>query len=84
MEKEICAKLRREIFAEKCKPTQLLREFQRWKGLMSRPTVKQELSSERETLVAQLREQFMQMREDFVTRTGQKFDAQAAGFERPP
>jgi len=44
MEKEICQKLRKEIFAEgKATPSQLLREFQRWKGLLSKDSIKKEL-----------------------------------------
>jgi hypothetical protein len=44
VEKEICQKLRKEIFAEgKATPNQLLREFQRWKGLMSKDSIKKEL-----------------------------------------
>jgi hypothetical protein len=45
MEKEICQKLRKEIFAEgKATPTQLLRDFQRWKGLLSKDSIKKELT----------------------------------------
>lgn len=44
MEKEICQKLRKEIFQDgKATPSQLLREFQRWKGLLSKETIKKEL-----------------------------------------
>lgn len=43
MEKEICQKLRKEIFTEKLTPSQLLREFQRWKGLLSKESIKKEL-----------------------------------------
>lgn len=51
MEKEICQKLRKEIFSDKLTPSQLLREFQRWKGLMSKESIKKELQSERESLL---------------------------------
>ena len=51
MEKEICAKLRKEIFQEKMTPSQLLREFQRWKGWLSKDSIKLEMKSERESLL---------------------------------
>jgi hypothetical protein len=55
MEKEICQKLRKEILAEgKASPSTLLREFQRWKGLLSKDSIKRELKQERETVQAQL------------------------------
>lgn len=54
MEKEICQKLRKEIFSDKLTPSQLLREFQRWKGLLSKDSIKKELQSERESLLVQL------------------------------
>lgn len=44
VEKEICGKLRKEIFAEQTStPTQLMREFQRWKGLMGKGSIQEEL-----------------------------------------
>jgi dynein heavy chain 2 len=73
MEKELCTRLRKEILGDKTNPSQLLREFQRWKGLMSRPTIKAELQGERESLLADLCDQVTQMKDEFESRTGQKF-----------
>ena len=55
VEKEICQKLRKEIFSEgSSTPTQLMREFQRWKGLMSKESIQKELHQERENLVSEM------------------------------
>ena len=83
MEKEICSKLRKEIFAEKSTPTQLLREFQRWKGLLSKDSIKKELQSERESLLVQLSSEVKKTKEEFEARTGQSLE-QIPGMEKPP
>jgi len=54
MEKEICTKLRKEMFQEKMSASQQLREFQRWKGWLSKDSIKLEMKSERESLLMQL------------------------------
>ena len=52
VEKEICEKLRKEVFQEPSStPTQLMREFQRWKGLMGKDSIRKALGQERENLV---------------------------------
>ena len=44
MEKEICAKLRSDYLSDaKATASQQLREFQRWKGLLSKESIKREL-----------------------------------------
>ena len=44
MEKEICQKLRSDYFSDsKATASQQLREFQRWKGLLSKDSIKREL-----------------------------------------
>ena len=83
MEKEICSKLRKEIFTEKLTPSQLLREFQRWKGLLSKDSIKKELQNERENLLVQLSQEVRKMKEDFEARTGQSLE-QIPGMEKPP
>lgn len=83
MEKEICAKLRKEIFEEKSTPSQLLREFQRWKGLMSKESIKRELQSERESLLVQLASEVRKIKEDFEAKAGQSME-QIPGIEKPP
>lgn len=71
MEKEICQKLRKEIFAEaKSTPMQLLREFQRWKGLLGKDSIKKELQQERESLLAQLLDEVLKSKHEFEARTG--------------
>jgi dynein heavy chain 2 len=71
VEKEICQKLRKEIFQETSStPTQLMREFQRWKGLLSKDSIQTELQQERENLVTQMTGEIKKMGEDFNMRTG--------------
>lgn len=85
MEKEIVNKLKNEIFAEKTQtPTQQLREFQRWKGLVSKDSIKTLLKSERESLLQQLMSDLRKIKEDFEGRTGQSLEQQIPGMDRPP
>ena len=83
-EKEICQKLRKAVFAEQSStPTQLMREFQRWKGLMSKESIQRELQQERENLVAQMIGEVKKMVADFNMRTGQSIES-VPGMEKPP
>ena len=44
MEKEICSKLRSDYLSDaKATASQQLREFQRWKGLLSKESIKREM-----------------------------------------
>ena len=44
MEREICTKLRTQYFSDaKASASQQLREFQRWKGLLSKESIKREM-----------------------------------------
>jgi dynein heavy chain 2 len=84
VEKEICQKLRKEIFQETSStPTQLMREFQRWKGLLGKGSIQTELQHERENLVTQMTGEIKKMGEDFNMRTGQSIES-IPGMEKPP
>lgn len=84
VEKEICGKLRKEIFSEKqSSPTQLMREFQRWKGLMGKASIQKELQQERENLVNEMTGEIKKIGEDFAMRTGQSIES-IPGMEKPP
>ena len=78
MENELCDRLRKEIFAEKCEPTQRLREFQRWKGLLSIERIKSELKSERSSLLTELISYIGKIAEDFDSKSG------SSGINKPP
>mmetsp|Transcript_23934 Transcript_23934/g.36629 ORF Transcript_23934/g.36629 Transcript_23934/m.36629 type:complete len:142 (+) Transcript_23934:1264-1689(+) len=60
-----------------------MREFQRWKGLMSKPSIQKELFQERENLVAQLIGEIKKINEEFNMRTGQSIES-VPGMEKPP
>lgn len=47
-----------------------MREFQRWKGLLSKDSIQKELQQERENLVTQMVGEVKKMGEDFNMRTG--------------
>ena len=83
IEGEIVAKLRKEIFAEKLSPTQLLREFRRWRGLFNLPAIKTAFIAEREALLVSLISEANQLKEEFETRSGQRVDV-VPGMENPP
>lgn len=84
VEKEICQKLRKEVFQEPSStPTQLMREFQRWKGLMGKESIRKALAQERENLVTQMVGEVEKMGEDFNARTGQSMET-IPGMEKPP
>lgn len=72
MENELCDKLRKEIFAEKCEPTQRLREFQRWKGLLSVDNIKADLKNERASLLTELISYINKVGSDFESKANQK------------
>ena len=84
MEKEICAKLRSDYLSDtKATASQQLREFQRWKGLLSKESIKRELQQDRETLLARITGEVAKFKEEFNMRTGQSLDA-IPGMEKPP
>ena len=84
VEKGICVKLRKEIFQDNTStPIQMMRECQRWKGLMSLVSIKKELHQERENLVTQLIGEIKKQGEDFNMRTGQSIES-VPGVEKPP
>lgn len=84
MEREISTKLRNELFTEKTlTPVQQLREFQRWKGLLAKASIKRLLQAERESLLQQLVSDLRKTKEDFDQRTGQSME-QIPGQDRPP
>jgi dynein heavy chain 2 len=87
VEKEICQKLRKEIFRDEAAgggtPTQLMRECQRWKGLMSKDSIRRALEQERANLVTQMIGEVEKMAEDFNARTGQSMET-IPGREKPP
>jgi len=60
-----------------------MREFQRWKGLMSKDSIQKELQQERENLVTQMIGEVRKMAEDFAMRTGQSIES-VPGLEKPP
>ena len=72
IEKEICTKLRGQFNSDgKATPSQQLREFQRWKGLLSKDSIKKEMMTERENLLTQLISEVEQKyKVDFENRTG--------------
>ena len=71
MEREICNKLRTTYFSNaKASPSQQLREFQRWKGLLSKESIKREMQQDRETLLQLLINEVAKFREEFNMRTG--------------
>jgi len=72
IEKEICTKLRSQLNTDgKATPSQQLREFQRWKGLLGKASIKMEMQTERESLVSQLIAEVEQKyKVDFENRTG--------------
>ena len=84
MEREICTKLRTTYFSDaKASASQQLREFQRWKGLLSKESIKREMQQDRETLLQLLINEVGKFREEFNMRTGQSLDA-IPGHEKPP
>ncbi|CAL1541204.1 unnamed protein product [Lymnaea stagnalis] len=66
----IAGKLRNQFRQLDQNPQQLLREFQRYKELVKRPTITKELIAERETLLGQLITYIRQVSEEFNSRTG--------------
>lgn len=68
-ENVIAGKLRSQFKELEGSSSQLLREFQRYKLLVARPHISQELISERETLLAQLSAQTTALKADFSKRS---------------
>jgi len=64
-------------------PTQLMREFQRWKGLMGKESIRKALAQERANLVTQMVGEVEKLGEDFNARTGQSMET-IPGMEKPP
>ncbi|XP_074649972.1 cytoplasmic dynein 2 heavy chain 1-like [Tubulanus polymorphus] len=78
-EQRIAVKLRTQFRGLDANSHQLLREFQRYKELIQRPSISKELMSERETLLGQLTVYIRSIRDDFLQRTGH-----TAGSKKPP
>ncbi|XP_071951365.1 cytoplasmic dynein 2 heavy chain 1-like isoform X2 [Antedon mediterranea] len=70
-EQRIAGKLRGQFQKLSKNSHQLLREFQRYKELVKRDSVKKELVSERETLLQQLQQYIKIIKEDFNTRVNE-------------
>ncbi|XP_033109038.1 cytoplasmic dynein 2 heavy chain 1-like [Anneissia japonica] len=70
-EQRIAGKLRAQFRNLSKNSHQLLREFQRYKELIKRDSVKKELVSERETLLQQLQQYIKNIKEDFNTRVNE-------------
>ena len=84
IEESICVKLQKEIFqGTSSTGTQLMRECQKWKGLLSNQNIKQALSKELEKLVITMVAEVEKIREDFLHRTG-KSNVNIPGKEKPP
>ena len=84
-EKEICAKLLKELYVTKeVTATQRMREMQRWGGLMKRPSVQSELIQERKTVVEGVLAEIQRMREDFAARSASVSLDWIPNYERPP
>lgn len=60
-----------------------MRELQRWRGLMGKPSIQKELQQERENLVTQMAGEIKVMAEEFNMRTGQSIES-IPGMEKPP
>lgn len=59
----------------------ILREMQRWQGLLQRENILKELTSERENLLASLILKIEEIKDDFENRTGQKLES---NYDKPP
>ncbi|XP_013392185.1 cytoplasmic dynein 2 heavy chain 1, partial [Lingula anatina] len=68
-EQRIAGKLRSQFRSMQANSQQLLREFQRYKELIKRPSISKEMVAERETLLGQLTVFIKQIRDDFTQRT---------------
>ncbi|PAA68244.1 hypothetical protein BOX15_Mlig013490g1 [Macrostomum lignano] len=68
-EARVVGKLRGQLRQCEGRPQQLLKEFQRYKELVRRPTIGNELLAEREQLLGQLTLHAKQLRDEFVQRT---------------
>uniref|UniRef100_A0A7M5UV62 Cytoplasmic dynein 2 heavy chain 1 n=1 Tax=Clytia hemisphaerica TaxID=252671 RepID=A0A7M5UV62_9CNID len=68
-EERIATKLREKLSVSKAKSFQLLREFQRYKELINRPSIKKALTAERETLIGQLYEYVKSLKSDFQSKS---------------
>ncbi|XP_066286377.1 cytoplasmic dynein 2 heavy chain 1-like isoform X1 [Branchiostoma lanceolatum] len=69
VEQRVASKLRSRLLELQAKPHQLLREFQRYRELVKRPSISQELVAEREMLLSQLQVYVKGMRDDFRDRS---------------
>jgi len=68
-ELRIASKLRSKFHHLEAQPHQLLREFQRYRELVKRPSISKELIPERETLLGQLSGYIRSVRDDFASRS---------------
>ncbi|KAK3801155.1 hypothetical protein RRG08_006872 [Elysia crispata] len=82
-QQRIAGKLRNQFRQLDQNPQQLLREFQRYKELVKRPTITKELVAERETLLGQQIMYIRQMNEDFNSRTGRGNKSIPKGMNNP-
>lgn len=69
IERHIAGNLQKQMSKLTDRPQQLLREFQKFKNLISRPNIGNVLISERQTLLAQLITHVEQLEGDFETRS---------------
>ncbi|KAM7436007.1 Cytoplasmic dynein 2 heavy chain 1 [Porites harrisoni] len=82
-EQKIAGKLRQQLSDLSAKSHQLLREFQRYKELVKRPSISKELSPERETLLGQLTVYIKGIRDDFIARTQNSYSGNKDGSGPP-
>ncbi|XP_067663541.1 cytoplasmic dynein 2 heavy chain 1-like isoform X1 [Haliotis asinina] len=82
-EQKLAGKLRTQFRALDGNPQQMLREFQRYKDLIRRPTISKEMVSERETLLGQLTVNIRQISDDFNNRTGGRGKGMPKGKNLP-
>ena len=69
IERHIASNLQKKMSKMASRPQQLLREFQKYRNLISRPNIGQVLMSERQTLLAQLMTHVEHLEGDFESRT---------------
>ncbi|XP_074620352.1 cytoplasmic dynein 2 heavy chain 1-like [Acropora palmata] len=82
-EQKIAGKLRQQLGDLSAKSHQLLREFQRYKELVKRPSINKELAPEREILLGQLTVYVRGIRDDFIARTQNSYSGGKDGSGPP-
>ncbi|EDO38992.1 predicted protein [Nematostella vectensis] len=78
-EQKIAGKLRQQFRDLSAQSHQLLREFQRYKELVKRPSISKELAPERETLLGQLTVYVKSIRDDFLAKTQSSYSGDKDG-----